>query len=91
MASWRTAPSRKGPRERGKTQTRQATAEAVLFVLTRLFPVLRPGDRIYFDEFYDPLNEFAAFNDFVRSYYVKEQFVLIGRSYDACAFEFETA
>lgn len=60
---------------------------AALFVLTRLHPVLAPGDRIYFDEFYDPLNEFAAFNDFVRSHYLKDRFVLIGRAYDACAFE----
>ena len=54
-----------------------------LYALTMCHPYLKSGSLIYFDEFYDPLNEFAAFNDYIRSYYLKSKFTLVGRAYDA--------
>jgi O-methyltransferase len=44
---------------------------STLFALTMLAPYLRNGDILFFDEFNVPNHEFAAWNDFVRSYYVK--------------------
>lgn len=42
-----------------------------LFALTMLAPYLRNGDIVFFDEFNVPNHEFAAWNDFIRSYYIK--------------------
>jgi O-methyltransferase len=44
---------------------------STLFVLTTLAPFLKPGDLIFFDEFSCPLDEFRAFEEFVRSFRVK--------------------
>ena len=44
---------------------------STLFVLTTLAPLLKPGDLIFFDEFSCPLDEFRAFEEFVRSFRVK--------------------
>lgn len=41
---------------------------STLFVLTRLAPVLRPGDVLFFDEFGVPMHEFKAFTEFVQAY-----------------------
>lgn len=41
---------------------------STLFVLTRLAPVLRPGDVLLFDEFGVPAHEFKAFTEFVHAY-----------------------
>ena len=79
--------SRRPPIRRKLVNIDSDLYSAALFVLTRLHPFLESGDRVYFDEFYDALGEFAAFNDYVRSHYVKDRFRLIGRAYDACAFE----
>lgn len=57
-----------------------------LFVLTTLHRYLKDGDVIYFDEFFDPLNEFAAFNDYVRSYHCRDCFTLKARAYDGFQF-----
>jgi hypothetical protein len=65
------------------------TYTAALFVLTALHPFLKQGDLVYFDEFCDIINEFAAFNDYVRSYYLKERFTLIARAYDGFLFRFD--
>jgi O-methyltransferase len=48
---------------------------STLFVLTTLAPYLKAGDIIFFDEFNVPAHEFLAFNDFVRSYYVKYEVI----------------
>lgn len=61
---------------------------AALFVLTMMHPYMKPGDILHFDELHDELNEFAAFNDYIRSYYVRDRFRLLGRAYDAYLFEF---
>jgi hypothetical protein len=63
------------------------TYTAALFTLTTMFRYLRKGDILYFDEFFDTLNEFAAFNDFARSFYFRDRVKLLGRAYDACVFE----
>jgi hypothetical protein len=44
---------------------------STLFVLTTLAPFLKHGDLIFFDEFSCPLDEFRAFEEFVRSFRVK--------------------
>ena len=44
---------------------------STLYVLTSIARYLKPGDIIFFDEFNVPNHEFAAFNQFVSSYYIK--------------------
>jgi hypothetical protein len=44
---------------------------STLFVLTTLAPYLKSGDLIFFDEFSCPLDEYRAFEEFVRSFRVK--------------------
>ncbi len=44
---------------------------STLFVLTTLAPYLKTGDLVLFDEFSCPLDEFRAFDEFVRSFRVK--------------------
>lgn len=46
---------------------------STLFVLTTLAPFLKAGDLVFFDEFSCPLDEFRAFEEFVRSFRVKYQ------------------
>ncbi|HET8572970.1 MAG TPA: class I SAM-dependent methyltransferase [Edaphocola sp.] len=43
---------------------------STLFVLTSIAPYLNKGDIIFFDEFNVPNHEYAAWEDFVSSYYV---------------------
>jgi O-methyltransferase len=44
---------------------------ATLFVLTQLYPYLKKGDLIFFDEFSVPTHEFKAFDEFTQTCYVK--------------------
>jgi O-methyltransferase len=44
---------------------------STLFVLTTLARVLKSGDILFFDEFSCPLDEYRAFEEFVRSFRVK--------------------
>jgi O-methyltransferase len=48
---------------------------STLFVLTTLAPYLKLGDLIFFDELSCPLDEFRAFEEFVRSFRVKYEVV----------------
>jgi len=48
---------------------------STLFVLTTLAPHLKPGDILFFDEFSCPLDEFRAFEEFVRSFRIKYEVV----------------
>lgn len=48
---------------------------STLFVLATLAPYLKSGDIIFFDEFSCPLDEFRAFEEFVRSFRVKYEVV----------------
>ena len=62
---------------------------SALYVLTSMHPLLRSGDYVYFDEFFDALNEFSAFNDYVRAYNSKAWFKPIARAYDGMLFRVE--
>lgn len=62
---------------------------AALYILTMLHPYLRHGDLVYFDEFFDSINEYAALNDYMRSYYVKDNFKPLARAYDSFLFRVE--
>jgi hypothetical protein len=44
---------------------------ATLFALSQLYPFLRKGDIILFDEFNVPMHEFKAYKEFTASFYVK--------------------
>lgn len=59
---------------------------SALFLLTTMHPYLQSGDIVYFDEFIDDINEFQAFNDYIRSYYMKDRFQCIGKTYQHFAF-----
>ncbi len=48
---------------------------STLFVLSTLAPYLKAGDLIFFDEFSCPLDEFRAFEEFVRSFRVKYEVI----------------
>jgi hypothetical protein len=63
------------------------TYTAALYVLAMLHPYIKNGDVVYFDEFVDSLNEYAAFNDYIRSFYMKDRFIPVGRAFDAFLFE----
>lgn len=63
------------------------TYTAALYGLFMLHPFLKPGDLVYFDEIVDEINEFAAFNDYVRSCYVKDKFVPLARAFDGLLFQ----
>jgi hypothetical protein len=62
---------------------------SALYVLTSMHPLIRSGDYVYFDEFFDVLNEFAAFNDYIRSYGAKAWFIPVARAYDGVLFRIE--
>lgn len=59
---------------------------STLFVLTMLAPYLKPGDIILFDEFSVPNHEFAAWNDFLRSYYLEFETLGAVNNFYQCAF-----
>lgn len=44
---------------------------ATLFALSQLYPFIKKGDIILFDEFNVPLHEFKAFTEFTGSFYIK--------------------
>lgn len=44
---------------------------ATLFALSQLYPFLKKGDLIFFDEFNVPLHEFKAFKEFTECFYIK--------------------
>jgi O-methyltransferase len=52
---------------------------STLFVLTTIAPFLKSGDLMFFDEFSCPLDEFRAFEEFVRSF--RTEYELIGAVY----------
>ena len=62
---------------------------SALYVLTSMHPLLRSGDYVYFDEFFDALNEFSAYNDYIRAYNSKAWFKPIARAYDGMLFRVE--
>jgi hypothetical protein len=62
---------------------------SAMYVLTVLYPYLKPGDLILFDEFVVPYHEFKAFDDFTRSFYIKLRPVGAVNNYLQMVFEVE--
>jgi O-methyltransferase len=54
---------------------------STLFVLTTLAPYLKPKDILLFDEFSCPLDEYRAFEEFVRSFRVKYDVIGVQHGY----------
>jgi len=48
---------------------------STLFALTMMAPFLRNGDIVFFDEFNIPNHEFAAWSDFIKSYYIRYEVI----------------
>ncbi|MDI9319306.1 MAG: TylF/MycF/NovP-related O-methyltransferase [Phycisphaerales bacterium] len=44
---------------------------ATAFTLSQLYPFLRKGDLIFFDEFSVAMHEFKAYDEFVNNFYIK--------------------
>lgn len=44
---------------------------SALYAMTMLYPYMKKGDILIFDEFVVPLHEFRAFEDFIKSFYIK--------------------
>lgn len=44
---------------------------ATIFVLSQMYPFLKKGDIILFDEFNVPMHEFKAFKEFTDNFYIK--------------------
>lgn len=58
---------------------------STLFALTAMAPYLRGGDIILFDEFNVPNHEFAAWNEFVKCYYIKYEVLgAVNNFYQTC-------
>jgi hypothetical protein len=59
---------------------------STLFTLATLFPILKPGDILIFDEFNVPLHEFKAFDDFCKAWYADFEFAGAVNNYFQAAF-----
>lgn len=44
---------------------------ATIFSLSQLYPFLKAGDIIFFDEYNVPMHEFKAFKEFTENFYIK--------------------
>ena len=57
------------------------------FVLSQLYPYLKKGDLILFDEFNVPLHEFRAYDEFTRNFYVQLKPIAAVNNFYQTAFE----
>lgn len=62
---------------------------ATIFTLSQLYPYLRKGDLILFDEFSVAMHEFKAYTEFVNNFYVKLKPVAAVNNFYQVAFEVE--
>lgn len=62
---------------------------SALFSLTMLYPYMKKGDVIIFDEFVVPAHEFKAYDDFIKSFYLKLKPVGAINNYLQVIFEIE--
>lgn len=62
---------------------------ATFFALSQLYPFLRKGDIILFDEFNVPMHEFKAYIEFTASFYVKLKPVAAVNNFYQAAFVVE--
>jgi len=60
---------------------------STIFTLSQLYRFLKEGDIILFDEFAVPKHEFAAFHDFVQSYYTNLRLIAAANNYYFVAFK----
>jgi O-methyltransferase len=60
---------------------------ATIFTLSQLYPFLKSGDIILFDEFSVPMHEFKAFKEFLDNFYVKCKPIAAVNNYYQMAFE----
>ncbi len=60
---------------------------ATIFTLSQLYPFLRRGDIIMFDEFNVPMHEFKAYTEFVGNFYVQLKPVVAVNNFYQVAFE----
>lgn len=60
---------------------------ATIFTLSQLYPFLKSGDIIMFDEFNVPMHEFKAFKEFLDNFYVKVKPIAAVNNYYQMAFE----
>jgi hypothetical protein len=54
---------------------------STIYVLSNLYPYLKAGDIIIFDEFGVPTHEFRAFIDFFNSFYIKYELLAASNNY----------
>ena len=59
---------------------------ATIYVLTKLAPLLKKDDIIFFDEFSVPTHEFKAYLDFIQSYYINLELLAAANNYYFVAF-----
>ena len=62
---------------------------ATLFVLSQLYPFLKKGDLIFFDEFSVPTHEFKAVEEFTKAFYVKMKPIAAVNNFYQTAFVIE--
>ena len=60
---------------------------STLFVLTSLFPFLKKGDIIFFDEFTVPTHEFMAYQQFIDCFYINLELLGAANNYYFFAFK----
>jgi len=60
---------------------------ATLYTLTTIFPFLKKGDIILFDEFCVPTHEFLAFKNFTESFYIELKPIAACNNYTFTAFQ----
>lgn len=62
---------------------------STIFVLSQLYPFLKKGDLILFDEFNVPMHEFKGYQEFIQSFYVQlKPIAAVNNFYQVC-FEVE--
>lgn len=44
---------------------------STLFIMTIMYPYLKPGDILFFDEFSVPMHEYKAFMEWTKSFYIQ--------------------
>ncbi len=58
---------------------------ATIFSLSQLWPYLRKGDLIFFDEFSVAMHEFKAYDEFVKNFYIKlKPIAAVNNFYQTC-------
>jgi O-methyltransferase len=59
---------------------------SALYILASFHPFLMTGDVLLFDEFTHEEHEYSAYNDYIRSFYMKDRLQLIARNFNQYVF-----